>query len=79
MSISLADIAEILGISKGTACKLRAGVYDRHSDLPRRYARLMEVIRVHQAVDPWISICRSCPRDDCTGCRGQEVYETALK
>jgi hypothetical protein len=76
VEISLAEIAAVLGCSKSTACRIRAGGYDKESELPARYAAPVAVVeRVEREtakldVD---SICYACPRDDCTGCRVAEV------
>lgn len=71
----LADIADALGCSKATASRIARGIYDKESDLPARYAALMRLIgaaRASAALDA-ASICRACPREDCTGCRVAEL------
>ena len=74
--MTLDDIALILGCSKPTASQLRSGTYPTdNTTLKTRYARLVAVVEVARreaALDPE-AICRSCPREDCTGCRVAEI------
>lgn len=74
----LTDIAQVLGCSVPTASLLRNGRYGevaKDSALPQRYAvlvRLVEEARAVATLDT-AAICRTCPRDDCTGCRVAEL------
>ncbi|WP_019561716.1 hypothetical protein [Caldimonas manganoxidans] len=74
----LSDIAQVLGCSVPTASLLRNGRYGevaKDSQLPERYAalvRLVEEARAAATLDT-AAICRTCPREDCTGCRVAEL------
>lgn len=74
--MTLEDIAVILGCSKPTASQIRSGTYPTdNTTLKARYTRLMAVVEAARraaALDPE-AICRSCPREDCTGCRVAEI------
>lgn len=74
--MTLEDIAVILGCSKPTASQIRSGKYPtENTTLIERYARLVAVVEAARraaALDPQ-AICRSCPREDCTGCRVAEM------
>lgn len=73
--VSLSEAAAVLGCDKSTVSRLRAGSYDKKSDLPARYAALMaliERVRRESVVDIH-AICNACPREDCAGCRVAEI------
>lgn len=73
--LSLADIALILGCKKPTASLLKRGKYHEvadKSDLPDRYQRLAELTSQVNTADPE-TLCNTCPRQDCTGCRVAEL------
>lgn len=75
MSLPLDDIALILGCSKPAASLLRRGKYGdvaKESDLPKRYARLAEIVEAAKTIDP-AALCAACPRQDCAGCRIAEI------
>jgi hypothetical protein len=75
--LTLEDIANILGCSKPAASLLRAGKYDRpNSDLPKRYAALVELVSRPQLLgreQVLTQICIECDRQNCTGCRIAEI------
>jgi hypothetical protein len=75
--LTLEEIASILGCSKPAASLLRAGKYDRpNSDLPKRYAALMDLVSRPQRLDReqvLTQLCVECDRQDCTGCRIAEI------
>jgi len=88
--MKLKDVAAVLGTAKGTASMLRAGKYDREgSDLPARYAALVALIEqerqsaradaVETAEAEPDTICFSCPREDCTGCRVAEIEAAPVR
>ncbi len=75
VSVSLSEAAAVLGVDKSTVSRVRAGKYDKKSDLPARYEALLalvERVRREAALDVH-SICKACPREDCTGCRVAEL------
>ncbi|GAB4209934.1 MAG: hypothetical protein Fur0019_17360 [Tibeticola sp.] len=73
--VSLSQAALVLGCDKATVSRIRAGAYDKASDIPRRYealVALIERVRREAALDE-NSICMACPREDCAGCRIAEM------
>jgi len=66
----------VLGCSKSTASRLRAGSYGCDGDLPARYGAMVAIIERQRQEAPSLGeICRSCPREDCTGCRIAEIHD----
>lgn len=75
--LSLADVADVLGVSKSTASRLSRGIYDKSdTSLPARYAALVRVVEAHRGADRATvlrEVCLECDRQDCAGCRLAEI------
>lgn len=83
--VSRAEAARILGVSDSSIGRIRAGNYPEDSDIVVRHGLLMAVLeRARGGIAPAAlaempqseivaALCRACPREDCTGCRGIEI------
>ncbi len=78
MNLTLNEISAVLGVSKPTASALKNSKYPA-AETVARYDALLNVVERAAASDAGNTdidtICKSCPRDDCTGCRIAELID----
>lgn len=75
-NVPLKHLADVLGVSKSVASRLRSGEYQKNPDLTRRYAALCALLTQsfgsNHVLNP-AEICNACPRESCAGCRIAEI------
>lgn len=74
MLVSRAEAARILGVSDAAVGRIRAGSYPS-GDVVARYELLVAVLERAASSADAQAYCRTCPREDCAGCRIAELDE----
>lgn len=75
-AVPLKYLADVLGVSKSVASRLRSGQYEKNPELTRRYGALCALLNHTHGSDHILSpaeICNNCPRESCAGCRIAEI------